>query len=115
MSSIDFEEIKNSLNNWEIPKIPISEIYYKSCFPFRSNQYIKTYEKTISIDPAQKIVQLLSKEDLEEIPSAYKFLHLVFVQVAVKPLTRKGLNISILGCLRDCRNLRFTDSLLGLI
>ena len=37
------------------------------------------------------------------------------VQVAVKPLTRKGINASILMCLRDARFKNFKDSILGMI
>ena len=45
----------------------------------------------------------------------YKYLHLGLVQAAVKPLTREGLNTSVLFCLRDKRQLRYKDSLLGTI
>ena len=37
------------------------------------------------------------------------------VQVAIKPLTRKGINVSILMCLRDARFKNFKDSILGMI
>ena len=37
------------------------------------------------------------------------------VQVAVKPLTRKGINASILMCLGDARFKNFKDSILGMI
>ena len=37
------------------------------------------------------------------------------VQVAVKPLTRKGINASVLMCLRDARFKNFKDSILGMI
>ena len=37
------------------------------------------------------------------------------VQVAVKPLTRKCINASILMCLRDARFKNFKDSILGMI
>ena len=36
------------------------------------------------------------------------------VQVAIKPLTRKGINASILMCLRDARFKNFKDSILGM-
>lgn len=51
----------------------------------------------------------------EATQKGYKFLHIGLVQVAVKPLTRDGLNTSLLLCLRDKRHLRFNDSLLGYI
>ena len=37
------------------------------------------------------------------------------VQVAIKPLTRKGINASVLMCLRDARFKHFKDSILGMI
>lgn len=37
------------------------------------------------------------------------------MQIAVKPLTRVGLNISLSTCLRDKRYNKFQDSLLGII
>ncbi|GAV61967.1 MP domain-containing protein, partial [Cephalotus follicularis] len=37
------------------------------------------------------------------------------VQITLKPLTRIGLNNSLIICLRDCRHNKFTRSLLGLV
>ena len=48
-------------------------------------------------------------------PFGYKYLHIGFVQVAINPLSRMGLNTLALGRLRDYQNLDFKDSLLGLI
>jgi hypothetical protein len=45
----------------------------------------------------------------------YKFLHIGSVQVVVKPLTRLGINASVLLCLRDARILNFRISILGMI
>ncbi|KAL4599316.1 hypothetical protein ACB092_11G118500 [Castanea dentata] len=44
-----------------------------------------------------------------------KYLHIGLVQVAVKPLTRKGIDASVLMCLRDARFKKFNDSILGMI
>ena len=33
----------------------------------------------------------------------FSYLHIGLVQVAIKPLTRKGINASVLMCLRDAR------------
>ena len=38
-----------------------------------------------------------------------------YVQVAIKPLTWKGINASVLMCLRDARCKVFSDSILGMI
>ena len=42
-------------------------------------------------------------------------MHIGLVQVAIKPLTRKGINASILICLRDARFKNFSDNILGMI
>ena len=43
------------------------------------------------------------------------YLHIGLVQVVVKPLTRKGINASVLMCLRDARFKKFNDSILSMI
>ncbi len=43
----------------------------------------------------------------------YDILHMGLVQVAIKPLTRNGLNNSVLVCLRDCRFRNFNPSRLA--
>ena len=62
-------------------------------------------------------LHLLSEREINDIIAKpqYHYLHFGLVQVAIRSLTRKGLNVSILACLRDCRNKRFHDSLLGMV
>ena len=43
------------------------------------------------------------------------YLHIGLVQVAVKPLTRKGINASMFMCLRDAKFKDFCTSILGMI
>ena len=43
------------------------------------------------------------------------FVHIGLVQVTVKPLTRKGINASMLLCLRDAKYKDFHTSFLGMI
>ena len=45
----------------------------------------------------------------------YKFLHIGFVQVVIKPLTRLGINAFVLLCLHAARFLNFRISILGMI
>jgi hypothetical protein len=61
-----------------------------------------------------EIVKLFSKESMEKHRQKYSFIYIGLVQVAVKQLTRKGLNTSVLLCLRDERHFNFQDSLLGM-
>ena len=53
--------------------------------------------------------------DIDRYRKEFKFLHIGLVQVAVKPLFRKFLNIPICLLLRDARLLNFDDSLLGIL
>ena len=45
----------------------------------------------------------------------FSYLHVGMVKVAIKPLTRKGINASVLMCLCDVRFKNFKDSILGMI
>ena len=45
----------------------------------------------------------------------FSYLHIGMVQVSIKLLTRKGINTSVLMCLRDARFKNFKDSILGMI
>ncbi|KAI8547513.1 hypothetical protein RHMOL_Rhmol07G0201700 [Rhododendron molle] len=64
----EYQNLNNDLENWNISKIPVKEIY-------RSR----------------------------------------LIQVAIKPLSRTGLNSSVLLSLRDSRFTVYSDSLLGLL
>jgi hypothetical protein len=58
----------------------------------------------------------LAKSFLKKLkPKKYKFLHIGSVQVVVKPLTRLGIDASVLLCLRDAIFLQFKPSILGMI
>jgi hypothetical protein len=116
-SSISFEDIEKSISNWKIPKVNIKEIYHVGTFSLLSNYYIKTIEKTIPISSLHETLHLLSEREINSIRAKhqYHYLHFGLIQVAIRSLTRKGLNVSVLACLRDCRNKRFKDSLLGMV
>ena len=60
---------------------------------------------------------LFTKRNINDFLTAKKFsyLHIGMVQFAIKPLTRKGINASILMCLRDARFKIFKVSILGMI
>ncbi|KAL4199650.1 hypothetical protein AMTRI_Chr03g145930 [Amborella trichopoda] len=77
---------------------------------------IKTVEESLSVTQNQEDFHLLSKKVIEKHrENNYKYLHIGLIQIAVKPLTRPGLNTSVLVCLRDTRHNIFTDSLLGMV
>ena len=47
--------------------------------------------------------------------SKYKYMNIGLIQVAIKPLTRIGLNTSCLSYVRDKRHESFRDSLIGTV
>ena len=59
---------------------------------------------------------MFSKRNIDEfIAKKLSYLRIGLVQVAVKPLTRKGINVYVLMGLRDARFKNFKDSILGMI
>jgi hypothetical protein len=107
-----------NLQEWKLPSVPTKNIYKQSTFSnlsFLSDYTIKTVERTVSLNNEYETIKLFSKDSIEKHKEKYSFIHIRLVQVAVKPLTRQGLNNSVLLCLRDDRHLRFKDSLLGSI
>ncbi|GAV60575.1 MP domain-containing protein, partial [Cephalotus follicularis] len=92
------------------------EIYkYNPFNPFNFTERIQTIEQTIKITKTQQNIQLLDEKTIKELAKNFKYIHFALVQVTIKPLTRQGLNTSILACLRDARHLNFDDSLIGAI
>ena len=51
----------------------------------------------------------------EFLAKKFSYLHIGLIQVAIRPLTRKGINASVLMCLRDARFKNFRTSILGMI
>ncbi|KAG7969086.1 hypothetical protein I3843_07G012600 [Carya illinoinensis] len=103
MNEEDFsvEETDSSVNwnQWTIPQFKV-----------------KTVEQTCEVSNVQEKYHLFTKKSIQEFLSkGYKFLHIGSVQIAVKPLTRLGINASILLCLRDARHNQFETSILGMI
>ena len=61
------------------------------------------------------MIRLLDSESIERHKKDYNFIHFGMIQVAAKPLTKVGLNTSIVMCLRDNRHLDFRDSIIGAV
>ena len=105
-------------NKWNIPTERTDKIYRQTSFSklsFLTDYTIKTIERTYSLFNEYETIQLFSIDSINRHREKYAFLHVGLVQVAVKPLTRKALNASVLLCLRGDRHLRFNDSLLGMM
>jgi hypothetical protein len=110
-SLIDFD-------NWNIPKVPSKEIYRKKWLKtsFRTEHHVKTVEHVYTLNKEHELCQLFSSEAIRKHRfEGHNFIHIGLVQVAIKPLTRRGLKASVLLGLRDARFIDWEDSLLGLI
>jgi len=106
------------INDWNIPKVPNKEIYRKkwSMTSFKTEQHVKIIEQAYALNKEHELCQLFSPESIKRHrKEGHKFIHIGLVQVAIKPLTRRGLKALVLLGLRDARFIDWEDSLLGLI
>jgi hypothetical protein len=104
--------------DWKLPLVPQDKIYKKTTFSklsFLSNYTIKTVERTFSLKQSFETIQLLSRQEIDKNINNFAFIHIGLVQVAVKPLTRQGLNTSVFLGLRDSRFTVYQDALLGMV
>ena len=77
---------------------------------------VRTVELTFSFSRVHEKCCFFYKRNINEfIAEKLSYLHIGMVQIAIKPLTRKGINASVLRCLRDARFKNFKDSILGMI
>jgi hypothetical protein len=109
---------ENNWQDWKLPLVPQNKIYKKSTFSnitFLSNYTIKTVERTYSLKQSFETIQLLSRQEIDKNKDNFSFIHIGLVQVAVKPLTRQGLNTSVFLGLRDGRFKIYQDALLGMV
>ena len=103
---------------WNIPKVNTKPIYNTSWAENTAfSQYrVRTIEQTFSISKTHEKCYLFSKRNINDfLAKKLSYLHIGLVQAAVKPLTRRGINASVLICLRDARFKKFNDSILGMI
>ena len=114
---ITIEDFTKNIDDWKIPKISQTQIYQKSKYDiFKTDFTIKTEERDIQLTKPFETIQLLSQKSLQKhLARNYKYIHVGLVQVGIKPLTKEGLNTSILAVLRDARFQNFQDSLLSSI
>ena len=116
---LDFQTDDNvDFGDWNIPRVSSKNIYKKkwSMTSFRSEHHVKTVEQAYALSKEHETCQLFSPEQIKSHrKDGHNYIHIGLVQIAVKPLTRRGLNTSILLCLRDARFTNFSDSILGMI
>ena len=71
---------------------------------------------SVSLEQDNQIIRLLDSKSIEKHKKDhYNFIHFGMIQVTVKPLTRLGLNTSIVMCLRDNRHLDYRASIIGAV
>lgn len=112
---LNISNIEQRLHNWSIPKIDISTFYQKWYFDTFADYSIKTSEHTFSIKKECETFDLLTKQNILHHRKKYRFIHIGLVQIAIKPLFRLGLDISIWIMLRDARHTKFDHSLLTVL
>ena len=114
---IIIEDFTKNIDDWKIPKISQTQIYQKSKYDiFKTDFTIKTEERDIQLTKSFETIQLLSQKSIQKhLARNYKYINVSLVQVGIKPLTKTGLNTSILVVLRDARFHNFQDSLLSSI
>ena len=99
---------------WNISKVDTKSVYKTSFVEttFYPIYKVRTVEQTFSISRVHEKCCLFSKRNIEQfIAKKISYLHIGMVQVAIKPLTRKGINASVLMCLRGARFKNFKDSI----
>ncbi|KAH9658252.1 hypothetical protein KPL70_023414 [Citrus sinensis] len=119
VSSEEFfiENFDKAIDCWELPKISKEKIYKTKKLDFLKNDYIiKTEERDITLSNPFETIQLFSEHSLKKLKEKnFNYVHIGLIQVGIKPLTKEGLDTSILAVLRDGRFISFDDSLLSSI
>jgi hypothetical protein len=104
-----------NFDKWNISNLSPKGIYTTSWLKssWRFEYFVRTVEQTFAIFGNNSTFQLFNKRFIENSKAkGYRFLHVGFVQVAIKPLTKLGINASVLLCLRDARFINFRISIL---
>ncbi|KAL6318568.1 hypothetical protein AAG906_000646 [Vitis piasezkii] len=71
---------------------------------------------SVRLEQDDQVIRLLDSKSIEKHKKdGYNFIHFGMIQVAAKPLTRLGLNTSIVMCWRDNKHLDYRDSIIGVV
>ena len=108
--------LNNELSKNHLPHINPEQIYQIGTFDFKSAYSIKEHEQTLSLQHEFEEIKLLSSLALDKYKQkGFNYLHFGLIQIALKPLSRTGIDQSVLMLLRDKTLLKFEDSLLGVV
>ena len=98
---VAYQEVKEALDKWTIPKVKPDTIYKIGKLDFSSKRIIKTFEHAMHVQNNDEIIHLLHFQDLYPFLEHYKYVHIGLVQIAFMALTLLGQNTSIQCTLRD--------------
>ena len=102
--------------NWSLPRIELDTIYKIGTFDFVKAYSCKTHEEVISLQNGLQTVDMIKQNAIDNhLQAKYRFMHIGLVQVAIKPLLKKGINAPIYMALRDKRLRKYKSSLLAVI
>ena len=105
------------LSVWQLPNIEKHSIYKKSrALDFKTllGQITKEIDVTFQDDNIFS-TNLLSKNSMKHYHKiGYNNMHIGSVQIGIKPLSKIGLNNSMLICLRDKRITNYRESIIGM-
>jgi len=76
---------------------------------------LSTEEREVPLSNSYEKIHLLNKESIQKHKQKYNHIDIGLVQVGVKPLSKEGLNTSILLVLQDSRLLNYDESILGTV
>ena len=122
-STINSREIMSKITTFNqeisrdhLPHINPEHIYQIGTFDFKTAYSIKEHEQTLSLQNEFEEIKLLSSLALEKYKQkGFNYIHFGLIQIAIKPLSRTGIDSPILMLLRDKTLLKFEDSLLGAV
>ena len=108
--------LSQDLNKNKLPKISPGNIYEIGTFDFKTVYSIKKHEETLSLQNEFEEIKLLNQIALEEYrQKGFNYIHFGLIQIAIKPLSKLGIDSPVLLLLRDKTVLKFQDSLLGAV
>ena len=77
---------------------------------------MKILEEIICLNEQFKTFQRLSSVSISQfLQKGFRYIHFKFVQVAIKPLTKLGIDTPVFLVLRDARLKTYKDSLLVMV
>ena len=94
----------NNYANWTIPRVDIDTIYKIGTFDLIKAYSCKTHEEVISVQNGLQTIDMIKQHSINShLQAKYRFMHIGLLQVAIKPLLKKGVNAPIYMALRDKR------------